>query len=95
MSDYNSSLPARTEAAGDIDVFISDATTSTNKLKVNANGSIDTNFAAGSKIIITDGTEDLLVNPDGSINVVFTAVDLDIRDLVFATDKVDVTGSFS
>ncbi len=86
MSDYDSSLPVRTEAAGDVDVFISDATVSTQKLKVNADGSIDTNFATGSKIIITDGTDDLEVNADGSINV-------KDDDLTFANDKVDVSGS--
>lgn len=42
---------------------------------------------------ITDGTDGLLVNADGSLNAVVTATNLDIRDLVFATDKVDVTGS--
>lgn len=109
MADYDSSLPARTESAGDIDVFISDATTPTQKLKVNADGSIDTNFAVGSKVIVTDGVDDLEVNVDGSINVkqdklafatdtvdvsgsdvtaTVTAVDLDIRDLVAATDSV-------
>jgi hypothetical protein len=114
MADYDSSLPARTESAGDIDVFISDATTPTQKLKVNADGSIDTNPAIGSKIIITDGTDDLEINADGSINVkqdklafatdtvnvsgsdvtaTVSATDLDIRDLLFATDKVDVSGS--
>jgi len=93
MSDYDSSLPVRTEAAGDIDIFVSDATTPTQKLKVNADGSLDTNFAAGAKIIITDGTEDLEVNADGSINAVVTATDLDIRDLAFATDSVNVSGS--
>lgn len=86
MADYDSSLPARTESAGDIDVFISDATTSTQKLKVNADGSIDTNFATGSKIIVTDGTDDLEVNADGSINV-------KQDKLAFATDTVDVSGS--
>lgn len=93
MADYDSSLPIRTEAAGDVDVFISDATTPSQKLKVNADGSIDTNFAAGSKIIITDGVEDLAINADGSLNAVVSATDLDIRGLVFATDKVDVSGS--
>lgn len=68
MSDYDSSLPVRTEAAGDVDVFISDATIPAQKLKVNADGSID-------------------------VNAVISATDLDIRDLVFATDKVDVSGS--
>lgn len=86
MADYDSSLPARTDSAGDIDVFISDATTPTQKLKVNADGSIDTNFAVGSKIIVTDGVDDLEVNVDGSINV-------KQDKLAFATDTVDVSGS--
>jgi hypothetical protein len=86
MADYDSSLPIRTEAAGDVDVFISDATTPTQKLKVNADGSVDTNPVAGSKIIITDGTDDLEVNADGSINV-------KQDKLAFATDTVDVSGS--
>jgi len=95
MADYDSSLPIRTEAAGDVDIFISDATVSTQKLKVNADGSIDTNITipSGSKIIITDGTDDLEVNADGSLNAVVTATNLDIRDLAFATDTVDVSGS--
>lgn len=66
MSDYDSSLPIRTEAAGDVDIFISDSVTPSQKLAVEA---------------------------DGSINVNASATDLDIRDLVFATDKVDVSGS--
>lgn len=66
MADYDSSLPIRTEAAGDVDVFVSDATTPTQKLKVNADGSVDVNASA---------------------------TDLDIRDLAFATDSVDVSGS--
>jgi len=93
MADYDSSLPIRTEAAGDVDVFISDSVTPSQKLKVNADGSIDTNFAVGSKVIITDGTDDVEVNADGSINAVVSATDLDIRDLAFASDSVDVSGS--
>jgi hypothetical protein len=47
---------------------------------------------------IADGTvtsQLLKVEADGSINVnsTISATDLDIRDLVFATDKVDVSGS--
>jgi hypothetical protein len=95
MADYDSSLPIRTEAAGDVDIFISDATVSSQKLKVNADGSIDTNVSlpAGTKVEITDGTDDLDINADGSINAVVTATDLDIRDLDFAQDSVDVSGS--
>ena len=81
MADQDTSLPIRTEAAGDVDIFVSDATTPSQKLKVNADGSIDTSFATGSKVEITDGTDDLEVNADGSINAVVTATDLDIRPL--------------
>jgi hypothetical protein len=88
MADYNSSLPIRTQASGDVDVIVSDATTPSQKLKVNADGSIDTNFASGSKVKITDGTDDVEVNADGSINAVVSATDLDIRDLSNATDSV-------
>lgn len=67
MSDYNSSLPIRTETAGDVAV----------------------------KIVDTLGVNQLVVEADGSVNVnaTISATDLDIRDLVFATDKVDVSGS--
>jgi hypothetical protein len=66
MSDTNSSLPVRTESAGDLAVKIVDSTITSQQLKVNADGSVDVN--------------------------VLTA-NVDIRDLAFATDKVDVTGS--
>jgi len=95
MADYDSSLPIRTENAGDVDIFLSDSVTPSQKLKVNADGSIDTNttLPAGTKVEITDGTDDLDINADGSINAVVTATDLDIRDLDFAQDSVDVSGS--
>lgn len=93
MADQDTSLPVRTEAAGDIDINISDAVTPSQKLVVNADGSIDTNFAAGAEIKITDGTETLEVNADGSINAVVTASQLDCDDLTFADDKVDASGS--
>ena len=44
-------------------------------------------------IKIGDGTDFLAINNDGSINATVSATNLDIRDLVFATDKVDVSGS--
>lgn len=49
--------------------------------------------ASQDNIAISDGTDTLAVNADGSINSVVSATDLDIRNLVFATDKVDVSGS--
>ena len=95
MADFDSSLPIRTENIGDVVSKICDATVESQQLKVNADGSIDVNASipAGTKVIITDGTDDLAINADGSINSVVSATDLDIRDLAFATDKVDVTGS--
>lgn len=71
--DFNSSLPIRTENNGDVVAKIADATTPSQQLKVNADGSIN----------ITDNS--------GSITV--DASNLDIRDLVFAADKVDASGS--
>lgn len=73
MSDYNSSIPARTESPGDIQVKVVDGTITSRQLTVNADGSIN----------ITDNSTSLTVD----------AVDLDIRNLVFATDKVDASGS--
>lgn len=73
MSDYNSSLPIRTENDGDVVIKVADATVPSQQLTVNADGSVN----------ITDNAGSLTVD----------AVNLDIRDLVFATDKVDVSGS--
>lgn len=93
MSDYNSSLPVRTENAGDVIAKIADATVTSQQLKVNADGSIDTNFSSASKVKVWDGTDELAINADGSLNATVSATNLDIRDLAFATDKVDVSGS--
>lgn len=79
MSDFNSSLPVRTESAGDVAVKIVDSTVTSQQLTVNADGSVN----------ITDNGGSITV--DGSVTV--SATNLDIRDLVFATDKVDVSGS--
>lgn len=56
--------------------------------------------AAQDNVAISDGTDTLAINADGSINITdnggsltVDATNLDIRDLVFATDKVDVSGS--
>lgn len=46
--------------------------------------------ATQDNIAISDGTDTLAVNADGSINSVVTATDLDIRDLSQATDSVSV-----
>jgi len=40
MADYDSSLPVRTESAGDLEVKIVDGTTTTQKASVDANGAV-------------------------------------------------------
>jgi hypothetical protein len=130
MSDYNSSLPVRTENDGDVVVKIADATTPSQQLTVNPDGSVNVTDNGGSLTVdavdldirdldsATDSVEVLQATHDnlnvnaniqvgdadvangnpvpvsdagGSLTV--DAVDLDIRDLVFATDKVDVSDS--
>lgn len=112
MSDINSALPIRTEGdvSEKVQVRILDASNDANKLKVNADGSIDVNIAepvtvdstdldirdlsaSQDNVAISDGTDTLAINADGSLNAVVTATDLDIRDLDFAQDSVDVSGS--
>lgn len=68
-----------------VDIQITDGT---DTLAINADGSIDVNFAAGAAVEITDGTDTLAVNGDGSINAVVSATDLDIRDLDHTQDDV-------
>jgi hypothetical protein len=109
MADFASSLPIRTEAAGDVEIKIVDATITSQKLKVNSDGSIDVNAAitatdldirdlafATDKVDASGSTVELgstTLAALESISATVTATDLDIRDLAFATDKVDVSGS--
>lgn len=105
MSDFDSSLPVRTENDGDVVVKISDSATPSQQLKVEADGSINvnatsTNLDIRDLVFATDkvdvsGSE---VSLDAATlaaleDITVSATDLDIRDLVFATDKVDVSGS--
>lgn len=106
MSDFNSSLPVRTESAGDVVAKIGDGTTPSQQLGVDTNGRITSTLGdpttpanklgidssgrpsvtvsdpttpsqklgvdAGGRITskISNGTNTLAVNADGSINVV-------------------------
>ena len=107
MSDFNSALPIRTEAAGDVIVKIADATLTGQQLTVNADGSVNTNSVVTATnldirdlVFATDkvdasGSE---VSLDSATlaaleNITVSASDLDIRDLAFATDKIDASGS--
>lgn len=46
--------------------------------------------ATQDNVAISDGTDTLAINADGSINSVVTATDLDIRDLDHAQDNVSI-----
>ncbi len=99
MSDYNSSLPVRTENNGDVVSRISDGTLTSQLLTVNADGSLNITDNSGSLTVDATNLDirDLAfatdkVDVSGS-SVTVSSTDLDIRDLVFATDKVDVSGS--
>jgi uncharacterized lipoprotein YehR (DUF1307 family) len=92
MSDYNSSLPVRTENDGDIVVKVGDASLPSQQLGVDSSGRVT--------VKIQDSSGDNLESTSGALHVTtagqpieVSATDLDIRDLVFATDKVDVSGS--
>jgi hypothetical protein len=107
MSDYNSSLPVRTENAGDLIVKIADATVTSQQLKVESDGSINTNSTitatnldirdlvfATDKVDVTGSTVALDAPSLAALeNITVSATNLDIRDLAFATDKVDASGS--
>lgn len=89
----------------DYDVVASYLKASDGTLITHTGGALDVNIKtadvaiaveldhANDSVKVGDGTDFLEVNADGSINVVATATDLDIRDLAFATDAVNVTGS--
>lgn len=95
MADFASSLPVRTESAGDIIAKIADATVPSQQLAVESDGSINVNFTSTAKIKIWDGTDELAIDASGNIGVTdaggsltVDAVNLDIRDLSNATDSV-------
>jgi len=83
-------------------IFVYD-TTNTNgwNIDANNNGPVVVYNSSGTELFtlanagftkVTDGTEIVLVNADGSINAVVTATDLDIRDLTAVSDSVEVIG---
>jgi hypothetical protein len=72
MADYNSSLPIRTEADGDVVTFIADSTTPAQKWAIDANGAGSVTFPSGTQFEITDGTDTLAINTDGSITSTIT-----------------------
>lgn len=101
MADYNSSLPVRTETDGDVVAKVVGAV-SGNVGEVNASNEqlvkdtdvenqlvgIETKLTDGSQVTkITDGTDQLEVNADGSVNTVTKITD--------GTDQLEVNADGS
>jgi len=83
MSDYNSSLPVRTESAGDVQVKVVDATITSQQLAIDSSGRVTTkiNDGAGnslaSSITTPAGTEQALIVrniPSGTQTIAGTVV---------------------
>lgn len=92
MSNANTSLPVRTENDGDVVVRLGDSLVPSQQLTVNPDGSVNITDNGGS--ITVDGEVELGAATLAALeNITVSATDLDIRDLAFATDKVDVSGS--
>lgn len=66
MADVNSSLPVRTENNADVVVSVADSAVPSRTMTVEADGSINVNA------LVSDGTDTLEINADGSINSVVT-----------------------
>ena len=87
MADYDSSLPVRTETAGDVDVFISDPTISTQKLQINADGSAEVNQKK-----LDHTTDNVAIQSGGNEASVTALGELSVKDddLDSSTDSVEV-----
>lgn len=90
MSDFDSSLPIRTENDGDVVVRLGDGTLPSQQLAIDASGRVT--------VKIQDSTGDTLDSTTGSLHVlvqnaslVVTATDLDIRDLDATQDNVAIS----
>lgn len=89
MADYNSSLPVRTEAAGDVIVKVGDGTTPAQQLAVDSSGRVIAKIqdSAGNNLNSTSNA--LHVNVQNA-SIAVTATNLDIRDLTHVSDSVKI-----
>lgn len=80
MSDYNSSLPVRTESAGDVIVKVADASVPSQQLAIDSSGYVS--------VKLLDGAGNALSSTGGALHALVTATNLDIRDLAYTSDSV-------
>jgi len=95
MADFNGAKPVMTVRDNEFKITLVDGASgseATNKLSVLASGDA---LASKYGILVfgKDGSGNAVELPIGAAGVQVEASDLDIRDLAFATDKVDVSGS--
>lgn len=99
MADYNSSLPVRTEDAGDVIIKIADSLVPSQQAQVTAARELSVLASAQPGVDIGDvtvnnGAGAAAVNiQDGGNSITVDATDLDIRDLSSATDSVTVVAT--
>ena len=91
MSDFNSSLPVRTENPGDVVVFLSDPTTPSQKASVNSNGSQSTLIRDASGNAVTSQANGSQRALDVGINV--AGVQIDPRSIRALTSADVVTAN--
>lgn len=85
MSDFNSSLPVRTEAAGDVIAKIADATTPSQQLAVDSSGRVTVKLDDGAGNAVTSQANGAQQALDVGINVAGVQIDpRDIRSLTSA-----------
>ena len=88
MSDQNTSLPVRTENNGDVVVQVSDGTTATQKLAVDASGRVVAKLADGAGNSVTSQTSGAQRALDVGINVAGVQVDPRATRALTAADVV-------
>jgi uncharacterized lipoprotein YehR (DUF1307 family) len=95
MADFNGAKPVMTVRDNEFKITLVDGASgseATNKLSVLASGdSLSSKY--GVLVFGKDGSGNAVELPIGAAGIQVEATDLDIRDLAFATDKVDVSGS--
>jgi len=91
MSDFNSSLPIRTELPGDVIAKIADATTPSQQLAVDASGRITTKMTDGAGTAITSQANGAQRALDVGINV--AGVQIDPRQVRALTSADVVTAA--
>lgn len=95
MSDFNSSLPVRTESAGDVVAKIVDGTTTSQALSVDASGRIIVKLTDGGGVSLTSQVNGSQRALDVGINVAGVQVDPRAIRALTSTDVVSVVQSTS